>query len=417
MPKSVFFTFLSLLVFVSAAELSLRECIDTALSNNETVRIQELKVEEARAKVWAKTAALLPQLGLNAGYTRLRTETDDYNASLVLNQPLLAGGQYWSDRELAALELQQAELGLEKIKQELSLDTATAYYQLWHAQEILLANLQSLNNLRAYYNKSQQLAEQTRLPRPEELLQIEIQLGNVEIAADNAELSWWRSRNLLDDLLTRLPATPVYPDAEPHDFIFAAEPTLNVLPPRNVLERLENNYVHRLDKLAVRQREIAVISAASAYHPQINLQAYSGVEWGETFPKDETTYSQWGISLQMLLFDFLKTPKQVEQNIKVHEQALLNSKLLSRNELIKYSDVAAALRKAEQKISWTVLNMHKAEKSLSLYQERGQSYTANSKQLLDAEQTALQARISQLDSILDYNLHAIELKRLLGESL
>jgi outer membrane protein TolC len=119
----------------------------------------------------------------------------------------------------------------------------------------------------------------------------------------------------------------------------------------------------------------------------------------------------------MLLFDFFKTPKQVEQTVRAHEQALLNAELLSRNELIKYSDVSSALRTAEKKIKLTVQNTNKAEKSLSLYQERGQSYTANSKQLLDAEQTALQAKISQLDSALDYNLKAVELKRLLGESL
>ncbi|GBR73911.1 putative outer membrane efflux protein [Candidatus Termititenax aidoneus] len=417
MLKLFFLAFLSLGTFVFAAELSLRECIDTALANNETVKIQELKIEEARAKAWVKTAALLPNLGLNAGYTRLRTETDDYNASLVLNQPLFAGGKYWQDQESAKLELQQAELELAKTKQELSLAVAAAYYQLWHAQEILSANLQSWQNLRAYYNKSKQLAEQTRLPRPEELLQIEIQLGNVEIAVDDAELAWWRSRNLLDNLLTRLPVKLTYKDDEPRDFTFAAEPTLNVLPPDNVLERLENNYVQRLDKLAARQREIAVKSAASAYWPQINLQAYTGVEWGETFPKDETTYSQWGVSLQMLLFDFFKTPKQVEQSVKAREQALLDSELLSRNELIKYSDILTALRTAGQKIKLTAQNTDKAEKSLSLYQERGQSYTANSKQLLDAEQTALQARISQLDSALDYNLNAVELKRLLGENL
>ncbi|MDR1114208.1 MAG: TolC family protein [Candidatus Margulisbacteria bacterium] len=416
MPKLVFLTFLSLLTFVFAAELSLRECIDTALANNETIKIQELKVEEMRAKAWVKTAALLPNLGLNAGYTRLRTNTDDYNASLVLNQPLFAGGKYWQDRELAGLELRQAELELENIKQELSLDVAAAYYRLWHAQEIMSANAQSLNNLRAYYNRSKQLAEQTRLPRPEDLLQIEVQLGNVEIAVDSAELAWWQARNLLDNLSTSLPVK-LYKDDEPREFIFAAEPTLNVTLPEDVFTKVENNYAHRLAALTARQREIAVKSAASAYWPQVNLQAYTGVEWGETFPQDETTYSQWGISLQMLLFDFFKTPKQVEQTVKAHEQALLSAELLSRNELIKYSDVSSALRTAEKKIKLTVQNTNKAEKSLQLYQARGQSYTANSKQLLDAEQTALQAKISQLDSALDYNLKAVELKRLLGESL
>jgi outer membrane protein TolC len=410
-----------LLAFASAvlpaAELSLRECVGTALSNNETIRIQELKVEEARAKVWVKTASLLPNLGLNAGYTRLRTATDDYTASLVLNQPLFAGGKYWQDRALAELELQQAELELEKVKQELTLAVAAAYYSLWHAQDILSASVQSLNNLRAYYNKSKQLSEQTRSPRPEELLQIEVQLGSVEITVDNAELAWWQARNLLDNLLTVLPVKPTYRDDESREFTFAAEPTLNAALPENVFAKVENNYAHRLARLTERQREIAVKSAESAYWPQINLQAYTGVEWGETFPRDETTYAQWGVSLQMLLFDFFKTPQSVQQSVKAQEQTLLNTELLSRNELIKYSDARSALRSAGKKIELTAQNAGRAERSLQLYQERGQSYTANSKQLLDAEQTALQARISQLDSTLDYNLQAIELKQLLGESL
>ncbi|MDR2428317.1 MAG: TolC family protein [Candidatus Margulisbacteria bacterium] len=417
MLRLFFFVFLILFAFVSAAELSLQECIDTALSNNETVKIQELKIEEARAKVWVKTAALLPNLGLNAGYTRLRTETDDYTASLALNQPLFAGGKYWQDRALAELELQQAELELEKVKQELALDVAAAYYRLWHAQDVWSANEQSLNNLRAYYNKSRQLSEQTKLPRPEELLQIEVQLGSMEIAVDNAELAWWQARNLLSNLLVGLPVKSTYRDDESRDFTFAAEPTLNAALPENVYDKVENNYTRRLAALTERQREIAVKSAESAYWPQVNLQAYTGVEWGETFPQDGTTYSQWGVALQMLLFDFFKTPAQVQQSAKAYEQTLLNSELLSRNELIKYSDILVALRAAGKKIKQTAQNADRAERSLRLYQERGQSYTANSKQLLDAEQAALQARISQLDSALDHNLQAIELKRLLGESL
>ncbi|MDR2430728.1 MAG: TolC family protein [Candidatus Margulisbacteria bacterium] len=399
-----------------AAELSLSDCIAAALSNNETVKIQELRVEQARAGVWARTAALLPRLGLNAGYTRMRANTDDYSAALALEQPLFAGGKYWRDRKLALLELRQAELELAGIKQELALDVAAAYYRLRRAQGILFANIQSRDNLQDYYNKSRQLAAQTKLPRPEDLLQIEIQLGSVEIAVGNAELVWRQAYNLLDNLLGGLPVK-LYKADEPRDFVFTAAPILNIVPPENAFAKIENNYTLRLAALAEHQRETAVKSAAAAYWPQINLQAYSGVEWGETFPQDGANYSQWGVSLQMLLFDFFKTPKQIEQNAKAYEQALLNSELLARNELIKYSDVLLALRTAEQKIKLTAQNMHKAEESLRLYQERGQSYTANSKQLLDAEQTALQAKISQLDSALDYNLQAVELKRLLGESL
>jgi len=394
--------------------LSLPDCIEAALSNNETVKIQELKVEEIKAKVWAKTASMLPNLGLNAGYNRLRTDADNYNAALVLTQPLFAGGKYWYDRGLAKLELEQAELMLEKTKQELSLDVAAAYYLLWYAQEILSANIRSHDNLQSYYNRSRQLSEQTRLLRPEELLQIKVQLGNSKMAVENATLDFMKAGSALRNLLITVPVKMTDQKEEPF-FNFTSAQIMDV-PAIHFAEPLKS-YAYRLALLAERQYELAARASAGAYWPQINLQAYSGLEWGDTFPQDETRYSQWGVSLQMLLFDFFKTPKQVEQSNKAWKQADLASEQIRRDFMIRQLDFHMIWEANRRKINLADQNLRDAEASLKLYQERGQSYTANSKQLLDAEQAALQAKISYLVSILDYNLNFLELKRLQGENL
>ncbi|MDR1997981.1 MAG: TolC family protein [Candidatus Margulisbacteria bacterium] len=395
---------LLLIVSAGAAELSLPDCIAAALRQDETVRIQELKVEELQARVWVRTASMLPRFGLSAGYTRLRTNTDDYDASLVLNQPLFAGGRYWLDRSAALLELAQAELELEKTKKELTLTTAEAYYRLLHAQEYLTAQEKSRDNLRDYFDRSAQLARQTKLPRPEELLQIEVQLGNAEISVENAALACRKARNALRKIIN----APLRPE----DSLLA--PALPEIAADFTDDQLAQNYAYRLSLLRLQAADTAAAAARSAYWPELNLQAYSGVQWGETFPQDGTNYTQWGVALQMLLFDFFKTPKLAEQSSSVYQQNEWAVELLWRQLLTELADVLDAGRAVAKRKELTAANLDRAAESLRLYQERSMSYTANSKQLLDAEQAALQASVNQLDAALAYYLNVLELKRLLG---
>jgi outer membrane protein len=399
----------------AADGLPLAPAIEMALNRNEKIAIQEKKVAEARLKVLEKTSAMLPSLGLTASYYRLPYTSaakaivlgdslDDYSLSLALRQPIYSGGKLMIERSIASIALESAENALNKSRNDLRLDVAAAYYRLKHAEEILEAKKTSRDHLKSYLERSKRLYAETRLPRPEDLLQIEVQLGNAEMEAEAAETGLKKYRRGLLDLIR----------SEEKDIHLSDDLPL----PRNSLAydsiSPASNFDYAGAIYELESAREAVDLSKSRLLPALNLNLFTGWEWAQFPPKRD--YSNWGFSFEMLLFDFMKTPSGVGQSRRAYEQAALRLEMLRRQISVAQEDLSDSVRSAAARFDMASGNLEKAQRSLELYRKRSLSYTANSKQLLDAEQAALTAGINRLNALLEYNLGLVELNRLNGRA-
>jgi outer membrane protein TolC len=177
-------------------------------------------------------------------------------------------------------------------------------------------------------------------------------------------------------------------------------------------ESLSLNYDYRGSLLDLAIAKDAITVSRSALLPALNLNAYTNWEWSQFPPSND--YSQWGISLEMLLFDFFKTPAKIGQAESLYDQVQLKLVLLAQQLKLAYRNRLDALQSSRIRYKLAVDNLVKAKKSRSLYQVRAQSYTVNSKQMLDAEQAALSAEINMLNTMLESLLDQTEMNRLLG---
>jgi outer membrane protein len=414
--RSILIMMILLALAVPAAravdELSLERCVELALERNQAVVAAEHKLAEAGAKAQEKGAALWPSLDLSASYTRLPyastskasilgSSLDDYSLAVYLTQPLYAGGRLRSERQSAELEYDKAADELDRTRTDLVLDVTAAYYGARHAAAVLEAKRESYRNLADFYRRSSVLAQKTLLPRPEDLLQIEVQMVNASMEVAAAETASSKAlRRLLDLIRSEEPAILSDPLPEP-----ATDGPPAALP-------LESNYQYRaaLNDLAIARQAVTV--SRSALLPELNLSAYSAWEWAELPPSYD--YSQWGVSLSLLLFDFLKTPAKVRQSELKLEQGQAGLETLEHQLRLAYRDRLDEFNSARRRFELAEENLARAEQSRKLYQARSQSYTVNSKQLLDAEQAALLARLNRLNVLLDHHLSRLALARLLG---
>ena len=110
------------------------------------------------------------------------------------------------------------------------------------------------------------------------------------------------------------------------------------------------------------------------------------------------------------------TAAKADQAKSIYQQKLTSLNILKRSLKKLYANTTDDLRSAGARLKLSKANLTKAEESLKLYQQRYASYTVNSRELLDAEQAALQAKMNCLSALLDYNLARIELRRLRGEA-
>lgn len=398
--------------------LTLSDCIGSAFSGNERILFFQQQVKAAELKVAEKKAAFLPRLGLSSGYTRLPYVSpskaailggslDDYSASFTLSQPLYSGGRLLSDKAKAELELAQARDFLLNAENGLYFDVVSAYYVARQAQEVLAAKKDFLNNLEAFYLRSKSLYERTRSPRLEALLQIEVQVGNAEQDVEAAKNNYYKALSSLLELIYQDNESVILSDPLP--LVAAA------VEPMDLDETiLQNNFECRQGLFGLKAAEHDQMIARSALLPSLNLTGYYGWEWA-TFPPADG-YSQWAVSLELLLFDFMGTAARADQAKSLYQQKFISLNILKRNLKKIYADLADDLRSAGARLKLSKANLSKAEKSLRLYQQRYASYTVNSRDLLDAEQAALQAKINCLSALLDYNLARIELRRLRGEA-
>ncbi|MEE8638201.1 MAG: TolC family protein [Candidatus Margulisiibacteriota bacterium] len=398
--------------------LTLSDCIGSAFSGNETILYHQQQVKAAELKVAEKKAAFLPRFGLSAGYTRLPYVSpskatilggslDDYSASFTLSQPLYSGGSLLSDKAKAELELAQARDSLQNAENDLYFDVASAYYTARQAQEVLAAEKGFLNNLDAFYLKSKKLYDRTRSPRLEALLQIEVQVGNAQQDVEAAKNNYHKALRSLLELIYQDNESVILSDPLPL-VAAAVEPT-------DLDETiLKNNYEYRQGLFGLKAAELDQVIVRSALLPSLNLTGYYGWEWATWPPADG--YSQWAVSLELLLFDFMGTAAKADQAKSIYQQNLTGLNILKRSLKKLYANTADDLRSAGARLKLSKANLSKAEESLKLYQQRSASYTVNSRELLDAEQAALQAKMNCLSALLDYNLARIELQRLRGEA-
>ncbi|MEA3493045.1 MAG: TolC family protein [Candidatus Margulisiibacteriota bacterium] len=415
MNRSIVTIMISVFLFLAQPgfALTLNACIESALAKNETILYHQQQVKEAEFKATEKNAALLPSFSLSAGYTRLPyvspskasmlgSSLDDYSASFTLSQPLYAGGSLFADKAKVEVELAQARDSFKNAKNKLYFDVVSAYYTARQGQEVLTAKEAFLKNLQAFYLRSKNLYDRTKSPRLEALLQIEVQVGNAAQDVEIAKNNYQKAIRALLEL--------IYQDNEKVELSDSLPLVISDIGPMDI----QNNYEYCQGSFDLKAAEHDEVIYRSALLPELNLSAYYGWEWATWPPADG--YSQWAVSLELLLFDFMGTAAKADQAKSIYQQKLTSLNILKRSLKKLYTNTADDLRSAGARLKLSKANLTKAEESLKLYQQRYASYTVNSRELLDAEQAALQAKMNCLSALLDYNLARIELHRLRGEA-
>jgi outer membrane protein len=159
---AIFAGFLLSFTLVASAQdkmYTLEDAYRAALGSNETVKIAEEDVSQSESRLDQAGTYFYPRLVANSAYTRfnetlppgggpfLFQPTEQFQAALVLTQPLYTGG-----RTLAALraakQLREASRdSLSVTKQDTLLKTAEAYYGVLKAQKSIEINRHALERM------------------------------------------------------------------------------------------------------------------------------------------------------------------------------------------------------------------------------------------------------------------------------
>jgi NodT family efflux transporter outer membrane factor (OMF) lipoprotein len=305
-----------------------------ALANSPNLALANARLAQARAALAATSAAVLPQIGVNARAARQRisenrplsnygspnfsTVQNDLVLSMAVNYEVDLAGRVQRSIEGASASLQQSQADFENVRLLLITDLATNYF-----------------NLRALDIELDVVGRAIALQRRAlDLVKSRYELG----AATGLEVA--QQQALLDTTLVQVDVLQRVRDQFEHaiaTLVGAAAPSfalasdIRELTPPAVPIGVPSDMLERRPDIAAAERAMAAANAqigvaSAAYYPSVTLAPSYGVESRTLSTLFEAPSILWslGVSATQLLFDNGRTQANVDFARAGHAAAIAN---------------------------------------------------------------------------------------------
>lgn len=307
----------------------MKQCIDHAIANNLTIKLQEAQREQSKVELSTAKNSFLPDLNGSAShsfnfgrslqadntYQSLNTQNTGLNLSTSI--PLFSGLQKINNVALSKLNLQAAMEDLNKAKEDISIQVASAYLQVLFNEELVkVANEQlalskeMLEQKTAFYKNGK--ASQA------EWYEAKARVAQDELSAVQAENN--RRLSLLD--LSQLLELP-----SPDDFAIVSPATdsiaglkIQTSPAEVYAEAVLTKPSVKAARYRLEGAKKSIRMAKGAYYPQLSFGAgistnfynVSGMENGNFGSQLRDNFSQYiGFSLSVPIFNRFETRNRV----------------------------------------------------------------------------------------------------------
>lgn len=204
MGKRIFFSIAALLVMAQiqaqqTTAWSLQQCVDYALKNNISIQQSDINVKLSELSLTQSKANVLPNLNGNFSHTYNYGRTIDrftnqfaddrvlsQNFYLSTNIIVFQGLQNWNTIRQNMFALNASRFQVDKIRNDISLNVATAFLQVLYAQENDENARKQVGLTRDQVKRTQKLVEVGSLAKGN-LYDVQSQLAQEELTQVNAE--------------------------------------------------------------------------------------------------------------------------------------------------------------------------------------------------------------------------------------
>ncbi|MBI4582822.1 MAG: TolC family protein [Planctomycetes bacterium] len=411
--------------------LSLEAAVELAWKNNPDVLAAAERVNEARAAIDEAASNYWPVLQLIERFTitdqpsqafanildqrRFKSTLDfndpgvvpNFRTGLAGSITLYDGGRRRARLRGARAQAESLEALEEKVRRDLALEIARAWYLVHKARDTAATQEKSIDILSAHLKISEaRLA--AGAARRSDVLAVNVRLAESKEASITARNSAVRAEAALHLLLG-------LGIEEPIQLLPPPSPALQA--PGKLEDLLAQARKHRLE-LAQSERDIAAarakwIESHAGYQPEITL--FGGFGFDDREPALGHANWLWGVGFIESVFDALRTPNRVRQAkaglkaaLSAFRKAQLEVELEVKNSLLDAEEADAKHDVAAQAATL-------AEESLRLVEAEYQQGAATITRLLDAELSLTQARTRLLAAAHDRALSRISILHAVGE--
>jgi outer membrane protein len=401
---------------IGQTALSLDDCISQALKTHPKIAIYGYKTDQKKEKLHAVTAENLPQVDAVASYDRLSYVSqakqrylggtnNDYQADIVVTQPLYTGGKITSQKSSARYAIDAAEQGYLAAREDVIFGVKSAYYKLIFARDILQSKEVLLKYTQSSYDTALDLNKRTKTPREEVLLRLEVQLNEARqeliVAQESLKIE---QKSLLNAMGLDSNGSIDVKDLK-EEFFLSDGASVDVA----------NNYeILKVSKEVKEAGELVKI-AKSGFYPQLNARYSYGYEWGRWSQGEGD--SDWiaGVAVDFNIWDWGKTRADVKQAKAYKEEVQSYENLLRQQIDLELESARLKYESALKRFEIAKTSFDQAKRSLDLFDSRYRDALVTSVELLDAQRAFALAQVRYLSSILDMRLAKAEIEKIAGK--
>ncbi|MDT8900310.1 TolC family protein [Anaeroselena agilis] len=416
----------------SVGVLTLTEAINTALANNQSILQAKLSVDFASARYQEAQNAFNPQLAISETTGRQYVESNQtkaynfssnkwqtvstneklqnsYGTKLSLQLPLYSGQRLEANREQAAQNIEQSKANTLKTRQNLILDTTTAYFTLLQSYNSLDLARQSFEQMQAHL-KNASLNYENGIVAKSDVLRAEVELAAAEQSLAKAENNVQLARTSLCNVM-----------GVDLNTSFTVS---NILSATYQLEELDrylgiarqNRPELKAMSAQISGAKAAITTAQSGNLPTVNLTGayeWNGDSKSNPFPPGYTSWSIM-ISANWNAFDGGITSSRVTQAQKNLNISQSQERQLMDNILLEVTQAYFNVQDAAKRLSTARKAAAKADDDFRISQLRYKSGLSTNVEVLDSHVAFLNAKNSLIQTQFDYHTSYAKLLKAAG---
>jgi len=403
-------------------QLSLRDCIDTALKNQPSIRAAQQAVYSAEGRETQAVSPYMPQVNANTGYSESHSLggafgdsiTKSYATTLSLNQVIYDFGKTGNSLDAARWGIRSSEMDLARTVQDVVLNVKQAYYGLLATKKLVEVAHKTIEQTEGHLNQAQAFFQAGSKPRFD-VTRAEVEVNNAKLGLINARNSVRIKTIVLNNAMGIDPGQST-----------EIENALPAIPAMVTLEQAQVDALKARPEMLKAEADIEtaksrVRAEESNYFPTISANgAYnwlSGTAVMGPFKGDMQNSWNAGVMLTVPLFQGGLTRGRVSEAranqiaIEVQRDATKQSILLEVNQ--SYTDMESAKVRIEVMES----TLQKARENLEIAQGRYEAGVGPYIEVTDAQLSAVNAETDRIQAMYDYFLAIARLMRAMGRDV
>jgi outer membrane protein TolC len=410
-------------------ELSLEDSIVVAYQNNPQVKLAQEDRDTAKWKLTGAKAGFGPSIKFthtdidsDAGLTgaKLTSLADYFNmgssstepAYLYIDNdlnaqvPLYTGGKLESQLKQANIDCMIADLEINKIKQQLKLDTIKAYYKVLQQRKELALQQEEVDRLQTHFANTQVKFDQGDINKSD-LLRSDVELSK-------AQRKLMTEQNQLDVALIQFEKQLGLPQTSQvllKDSLGVTQITLSL---DDCIQSARSHRPDLAEERATIQRVGEDITVAKSQNlPQVSLNG--DADWNDIHLPGLRN-GNWTVSLvaSINIFDYGLT----KSKIKAAELAVAEAKdQVKQTEDTLVEEVNEAyldVEEAEKRLQLSQAIVEKAQEDYKITGIRYDEGVGTNLDVMDSQKTLTEVKSDYIQALYDYNVHQAELKKAMG---